>query len=53
MISKAPSLCFLPHLRAILIAVSFASAPLLLRKTREGKASSTSLLARYTLGSVK
>ena len=52
MISKAPSLLFLPHLRAILIAASLASAPLLQKKARLGKESSTSFLASSTWGTV-
>ena len=48
MISKALSLFFLPHLRAILMAASLASAPLLQKKTRPGNASSTSRRARST-----
>ena len=51
MISKAPPLCCLPHLWAILIAASLASAPLLQKKTRLGKDSSTSRLASATCGS--
>jgi len=41
-----------PHLRAILIAASLASAPELQRKTRDGNDSSTSLRASSTWGSV-
>jgi len=51
MIPKAPFLFFLPHLWAILIAASLASAPLLQKKARLGKLSSTRRLASATWGS--
>src|SRR5712691_8741730 len=53
MISKAPSRFRVPHLRAILIADSFASAPELQKKTRDGNDSSTNRWASSTCGCVK
>ena len=49
----APSRFSLPHLRAILIAVSTASVPLLQKKTRLGKAVATSRSAASNWGSEK
>src|SRR6266849_6328784 len=53
MIWNAPFLLRTPHLRAILIAASFASAPELPKKTRAGKDSSTRRCASSTCGWVK
>ena len=49
---NAPSRWRCPHLRAILIAPSLASAPLLQKKTRAGKAVPTSRRAASTIGSL-
>src|SRR2546427_620199 len=46
----APPRLRAPHLRAILIAVSFASAPELQKKTRDGNESSTRRRASSTCG---
>src|SRR3989442_114472 len=53
MISNAPSRLRAPHFRASLMAASFASAPELQKKTREGNESSTRRRARSICGCVK
>ena len=53
MISKAPPLFTCPHLRASLMAPSFASAPLLAKKTRSNTELAVNLEASAMDGSLK